>query len=120
MSSVATPAVNVAAGDQIQIEIRLNGTSARVESERRHRRDDDDDEADEIEDEANEVEGPVSSLTGTCPDLTFAIGTRVVRTSNATIFDDACGDIRNGVRVEAHGSRAADGTFVATRVEIDD
>jgi hypothetical protein len=111
---------NVAVGDEIRIEIRLNGTSARVESEQRRRGDDDGDDDDEIEDEANEVEGPVSSLNGTCPELMFAIGTRVVRTTNATVFDDACRDIRNGVRVEARGSRAADGTFMATRVEIDD
>lgn len=110
---------NVNVGDEIRIEVRLNGTSARLESERRHRGDDDDDE-DEDEDEANEVEGVVSSLTGTCPALTFAVGTRVVKTTSATLFDDSCRDIRNGVRVEARGSRAADGTFMATRVEIDD
>jgi hypothetical protein len=105
---------NVNVGDEIRIEIRLNGTSARIESERR-RRDDDEDE-----DEENEVEGAVSSLNGTCPDLTFGIGTRIVRTTSATVFDDPCRNIRNGVRVEARGSRAADGTFMAARVEIDD
>ena len=116
---------NVAVGDEIQIEIRLNGgTSARVESERRRRGDDgdddDDDDDDVNKDEANEVEGSVSSLTGTCPALTFAIGSRVVKTTSATIFEDSCGGVRNGVRVEARGSRAADGTFMATRVELDD
>ena len=111
---------NVNVGDEIQIEIRLNGTSARVESERRGRDDDDDDEEDRDRDEANEVEGGVSALSGTCPVLTFAVGARIVKTSSATVFDDACRDIRNGVRVEARGSRAADGTFTATRVEIDD
>ena len=115
---------NVSAGEEIQIEIRLNGTSARVESERRHRGDDDDDEDDEDDDgnkdEAGEVEGSVSSLTGTCPALTFAVGARVVKTTSATVFSDPCQSIRNGVQVEAKGSRAADGTFTATRVEIDD
>ena len=115
---------NVSAGEEIQIEIRLNGTSARVESERRTRGDDDDDEDDEDDDgnkdEAGEVEGSVSSLTGACPALTFAVGARVVKTTSATVFSDPCQNIRNGVRVEAKGSRAADGTFTATRVEIDD
>jgi hypothetical protein len=105
---------NVDVGDEIRIEIRLNGTSARIESERRRRDDDDDD------DEANEVEGTVASLTGACPELTFAIGTRVVKTTGVTVFDDPCRNIRNGVRVEARGARAADGTFMAARVEIDD
>lgn len=111
---------NVNVGDEIRIEIRLNGTSARIESERRGRDDDDDEEDDRDRDEANEVKGAVSSLTGTCPALTFAVGTRVVKTTSDTLFDDSCRDIRNGVRIEARGSRAADGTFMATRVEIDD
>jgi hypothetical protein len=72
----------VNAGDEIRIEVRLNGTNARIESDNRHRDDDDD------EDDANEVGGAVSGLTGTCPDLTFSIGARVVRTSSATVFDD--------------------------------
>jgi len=105
---------NVSAGDEIRIEVRLNGSNARIESENRHRGDDDDD------DDANEVNGTVSGLTGTCPDLTFTAGTRLVRTSSATVFDDRCTDIRNGVRVEAKGTRAENGTFMATRVEVDD
>ena len=56
---------NVSAGDEIRIDVRLNGTSARIESENRHRRDDDNDD----DDDANEVKGTVSGLTGTCPDL---------------------------------------------------
>lgn len=105
---------NVNAGDEIRIEVRLNGSNARIESENRHRGDDDDD------DDANEVKGTVSGLTGTCPDLTFTAGTRLVRTSSATVFDDRCTEIRNGVRIEAHGTRAENGTFMATRVEVDD
>ena len=112
---------NVSVGDEIRIEIRLNGTSARIESERRDRRDDDgDDDDDDDEDEANEVEGVVSGRTGTCPALTFTVRTRVVITNSATVFADPCSSIRDGLRIEARGSRAADGTFTATRVEIDD
>ena len=92
---------NVAVGDEIRIDVRLNGNSARVESENRGRRDDDEDDDD---DEANEVEGVVSGLTGTCPALAFAVGTRVVITNSATRFDDPCSSIRNGVRIEARGS----------------
>jgi hypothetical protein len=107
---------NVGVGDEIRIEVRLNGTSARIESENRHRDDDDDDN----KDDADEVEGVVSSLSGTCPAVTFTVGTRVVKTGSTTVFDDRCTDIRNGLRVEAKGSRAGDGTFIATRVEVDD
>jgi uncharacterized protein DUF5666 len=107
---------NVSAGDEIRIEVRLNGSNARIESENRHRGDDDDDD----DDDANEVKGTVSGVTGTCPELTFMVGTRVVRTSSATVFDDRCTDIRTGVRVEANGTRGENGTFTATRVEVDD
>ena len=113
---------NVSAADEIRIEVRLNGNNACVEAETRRRGDDDDDDDDDDinRDEPNEVEGVVSRLTGTCPVLTFVVGTRVVITSSATVFDDSCRDIRNDVRVEAKGSRAADGTFTAARVEVDD
>jgi hypothetical protein len=109
---------NVQAGDEIRIEVRLNGSSARIESENRRHGDDEDD--DEDRDEANEVEGTVSALNGTCPALTFTVGTRVVRTGSATVFDDRCTDVRNGVRVEVKGTRMNDGTFTASRVEVDD
>ena len=111
---------NVNAGDEIRIEVRLNGNSARIESETRRQGGDDEDDDDADRDEANEVEGTVSALSGTCPAVTFTVGTRVVKTGNATVFDDPCTGIRNGVRVEVRGTRASDGTFTAARVELDD
>jgi hypothetical protein len=111
---------NVNAGDEIRIEVRLNGNSARIESETRRQGDDDEDDDDEDRDEANEVKGTVSALSGTCPAVTFTVGTRVVKTGSATMFDDPCTGIRNGVRVEVKGTRATDGTFTAARVELDD
>ena len=106
---------NVQAGDDIRVEVRISGSSAHIDAEtRRH-----DDDA-EDKDEANEVEGTVSALTGTCPGLTFNVGTRVVNTGSATVFEHRCSDIRNGVRVEVRGTRMNDGTFTAARVEIDD
>jgi hypothetical protein len=111
---------NVNAGDEIRIEVRLNGNSARIESENRRHDDDDEDDDDEDRDEPNEVEGTVSALEGTCPALTFTVGTRVVRTGSVTVFEDRCSDVRNGVRVEVKGTRMNDGTFTAARVEVDD
>jgi len=112
---------NVNAGDEIRIDVRLSGNSARIESETRRQGDDGEDDDDEDRDEANEVKGTVSALTGTCPaSLTFMVGTRVVKTGSATVFDDPCTGIRNGVRVEVKGTRASDGTFTAARVELDD
>ena len=111
---------NVSAGDEIRIEVRLNGNSARIESETRRQGDDGEDDDDEDSEEANEVKGAVSALSGTCPALTFMVGTRLVRTGSATVFDDRCTDVTNGVRVEARGTRMNDGTFTAARVEVDD
>jgi hypothetical protein len=105
---------NVSVGDEIRIDVRLNGSVARIESEDRRRGHDND-----HRDEVNEVKGMVSALNGSCPGLTFTVGTRVVRTGSGTIFDDRCTDIRNGVRVEISGTRANDGTFTAARVEVD-
>ena len=100
----------VSATDRITITISLNGNTGRIESEHR---DDDDDE--------NELKGAVSNLTGSCPTLTFTVQPTTVKTTSATRFKDGrCTRIANGTRVEVEGTRQADGTIVATKVEIDD
>jgi hypothetical protein len=119
-------------GDQITIEVRLENGRARVETERRDHGDDqgedddDDDDDDDDEDEVNrdgrvEVKGSVSNLTGTCPDLRFMVGTRPVKTSIFTSFDDvSCMRVQNTMRVEVKGVvDPADGMVAATRVERD-
>jgi uncharacterized protein DUF5666 len=110
---------NVNVGDEIRIDVRLNGNSARIEAETRSHGGDDSDDDDDA-DEANEVKGTVSALTGTCPALTFTLGTLVVKTGSATVFEDRCTDIKDSLRVEVKGTRASDGTLTATRVEVDD
>src|SRR5262245_11476981 len=112
---------NVQAGDDIRIEVRINGSSARIDAEtRRHGDDDEDDDDDDDRDEANEVKGVASALSGTCPAVTFMVGTTAVHTGSATVFEDRCTDIKNGVRVEVKGTRMNDGSFTAARVELDD
>lgn len=109
----------VTAGQEIHIEVQLNGNNARIQSENRRHRDGDDD--DDEDDDRDEVTGAVSGLQGTCPSLTFVVAARTVKTGTATVFEDnSCSRIQNTVRVEVKGSTAADGTFTATRVEIDD
>lgn len=69
------------------------------------------------------VEGIVSGLTATtgCPVLTFMVGTTTVTTSAATEFDDVlCSALANGASVEVKGTRQADGSIVATKVELED
>lgn len=120
----------VNAGDRIEIEVRLEGTRAHLEADRRHHEgdadDDDDDDADGERDDDDredgiEVEGPISELAGSCPMLTFTVAGRHVSTSDATSFrDTTCGALTNTVRVEVHGILNEDGTVAAGRVELDD
>jgi hypothetical protein len=68
----------------------------------------------------DEVEGTVSGLTGTCPNLTFTVGITRVTTNSTTEFKGAaCSAIVNGATVEAEGTRLADGSIMATKVELD-
>jgi hypothetical protein len=80
--------------------------------------DDDDDEEDDDQDEA-EVQGLVAGLTGTCPSVTFTVGTTRVTTSSSTRFDDSCAQVLNTANVEVKGARQSDGSVLARRVEID-
>lgn len=68
-----------------------------------------------------EVEGAVAGLQGTCPSLTFTIGTTRVSTDATTQFRDGpCGQIANGTRIEARGTAQADGSIQAASVEVED
>jgi hypothetical protein len=67
-----------------------------------------------------EVNGAVSGLSGTCPALTFNVGSARVTTNGSTFFDDDCADVQNGVRVEVEGIREAGNTIVAVKVERED
>jgi hypothetical protein len=66
-----------------------------------------------------ELSGSVAGRSGTCPSLTFTVGTTSVSTSNSTEFKDvSCAALKNGDRVEVKGSRQTPTAVVnATRVE---
>jgi hypothetical protein len=114
-------------GDVIEIVVRLDGNRVMLDSERRDNDDDDEEDDDDNEgpgngedDDDDEVRGTVAGLTGTCPALTFTLGTRTVMTSSATRFRDACSRIQNGSRVEVEGRRTdAAATIMATEIELD-
>ena len=78
----------------------------------------------EIEDGAEgqaESEGRVTSLVAatSCPTLQFTLEGILVSTTGATRFDDgSCANILPGVKIEAKGTRQADGSIVASRIEI--
>ena len=90
-------------GDHLDITVSLNGKDAKVESQ------------------DMESEGKVTNLSGTCPNLTFMVKTRTIHTNSATKFEDiACSAIKNDVGVEVKGTRQADGSITAAKVERGD
>lgn len=99
-------------GDQVEVRGTLDGNTLRaseikVESVNR--------------DELTERRGTVSALSGTCPALTFTIGTTRVVTNGSTFFKDAaCTAVANSAFVEVKGRPQADGSLLAVRVEVED
>jgi hypothetical protein len=99
----------VAERQQVEIQVAVSGSSARVTSEHRSSPD-------------NRVEqrGTVSALAGTCPSLAFTVGTTTFYTDASTRFEHGrCVDTRNGDRVHAEGARQADGRVLATEMEFE-
>ena len=183
--SASITLTGVTAGETITVDITLNGSSARINSESRHRDDDNETEGhitaldanaktitvaskvisvpaaakihrgltmltfadlkvemevevktmlngstveatdveveDENDNDLSEVKGAVSGLGDACPSISFSIGTRKVKTTAMTRFDDiTCGQIKNDTRLEVKGVIGTDGVLTAARVELDD
>lgn len=67
-----------------------------------------------------ESKGVIAGLTGACPSLVFTIGGWTVRTNASTQFKGgACSAIANGDQAEVKGTKQADGTVLATRVDTE-
>lgn len=67
-----------------------------------------------------DVEGVVSALAGSCPTLTFKLGTTIVKTTAQTTFTTGpCSAIIMGSQVETEGLKQADGTVTALRVKLE-
>jgi hypothetical protein len=77
----------------------------------------------QIKERAGDVEGEgrvTSLVTGTaCPTLQFMAEGIMVKTTAATSFQDgSCADINVGTKIEAKGARQADGSVLASRIQI--
>jgi hypothetical protein len=63
----------------------------------------------------------INGLAGSCPNISFSIGTERILATLATRFDEVtCGMLRNGLQLEVRGVRRGDGSVVATRIRLDD
>jgi hypothetical protein len=64
------------------------------------------------------AEGTLGAVSGTCPVIASSVGGTRFTTSASTRFDDAaCSAFRTGDRVEVRGTRIADGSIAASRLE---
>jgi len=67
-----------------------------------------------------DLKGTVSGLGSACPSLTFTVrGTSVVTNSATRFTDGPCSAIQNGTRLEVEGTRQANGSVLAHKVDID-
>ena len=67
-----------------------------------------------------ELSGTVTARSGTCPTISFMLGTTSVMTTRDTIFEDgACSKVVNNAKAEVRGTRGSTGVVTATRVELD-
>ena len=65
-----------------------------------------------------EIEGDVSRLSGSCPALTFRLGSQLVRTASSTIFEHIkCSEVKNGLELEVYGRMQSDGSLTATGIQ---
>jgi hypothetical protein len=74
------------------------------------------------DDNENEVDvrGALGPITGTCPAISSTVGTTKFATTASTRFDDvACNALKAGANVRVRGTRSADGSISATRLQKD-
>jgi hypothetical protein len=66
------------------------------------------------------VQGSVTGRSGACPAITFTVSsTTIVTNASTRIEDGLCTDIQNGTEVEVKGTRQANGSVLAEKVDID-
>jgi len=65
------------------------------------------------------VSGVLSLLTGTCPNIRFAAGARLIGADKNTDYrHGGCKDISNGDTIQVDGITQSDGSVLATKIEI--
>jgi hypothetical protein len=94
--------------DQIQLAVTVDGAASTVTSSQLT-------SSDRIE-----VKGVIASLSGACPDLTFTVNGFQAVTNASTRFEDApCSGVQAGTKVEVKGTRQANGSILAQKVDVD-
>lgn len=65
------------------------------------------------------LDGEIDGLSGECPNVTFNLDRRLVRTNSSTQFDERCDHLRNRRDVTVWGTPQNDNSVLAQRVERD-
>jgi hypothetical protein len=108
--SQALQFTDLAVGNEVEVKGALEGTTF-VASEVKV-------EADNLGQRLQERRGVVTALSGTCPTLTFTLGSLRITTTGSTYFKDgACPTVQNGMAVEVNGRPQADGSLLAMLVK---
>jgi hypothetical protein len=117
---------DIQVGDHVQAYGSLSGTTlvateVKVEDTDHDDDGDKDEDKDKDKDDGAKVEGAVSGFSAAgCPAVTFTVGTTKVTASSATTFKGVtCATLANGKTVEVKGTKQADGSIVAAKVELD-
>jgi len=108
---------DIEVGDHIQGRGTMEGTTLVATEIKVEDMGHDNDDVDEVE-----LKGAIAGLSATanCPVVTFTIGATNVTTSAATVFDDVtCATLANASNVEVEGTKKADGSILATKVELE-
>jgi hypothetical protein len=56
--------------------------------------------------------------TGTCPQVTFTVNGKTVKSNSSTRFDGGCTNIVKGATVSGEGATQTDGSILATEIEV--
>jgi hypothetical protein len=113
------PFADLKVGDHIQAKGTKDGTTLTATEIKVESDNDDNDDENGGNNEAD-VEGVVSGSTGTCPSVTFMVKTTKVTVNSATTYDKtSCADAtKNGASVDVTGTKQADGSVLAKKVEL--
>lgn len=117
-SGVPVELSTIAAGDRVEAKGTLTGgtvtaTQVRLENEKTGT------SGGAATGATIEISGAISSRRGTCPSITFNVGTTVVSTNERTQFEDGtCARALDNVMVEVKGTRQANGSLLASSIEL--
>jgi len=66
-----------------------------------------------------QLNGPVTSLSGTCPTVSFKVGSTSVSTNSSTVYSGGtCNNLSNTKQVAVTGTSQADGSALATLIVV--